>query len=282
MVKSRAGFNPLSKFTQNESIDNTDNANIKMIKLKDIKINPNQPRKTFTTNEMEELKASIKKDGLIQSVAVTPIENSEQYLLVAGERRVRACGDLGIVTIPAMLTKGDPLEIALIENVQRQNLTPFEESEAYNKLIKEKSLTPLQIAEVIGKDRTVVVKIVKIHSIPDEIKKECLSSNINQKETLFAISNMKTEQEMKNLIANIKQNNLTTKQVRNFIKKEKKTETQKQKAQPQIQPQTKSLSNDVSSLILSLNKVTELSNEEKKQLCLLYKKIGEFGGLELA
>src|SRR5512143_1573075 len=96
--------------------------------LAEIHTNPDQPRKTFDEEALQELAASIERHGLIQPITVKKLEDGQGYLLVAGERRLRAHEKLGLSRIVALVTKGDADEIALVENLQRQDLDPLEEA----------------------------------------------------------------------------------------------------------------------------------------------------------
>lgn len=238
-----------------------ENVSIKLINLNDIQLNPHQPRKTFTEKEMEELKASIKKDGLLQSVVVATIENSTKYLLVAGERRVRAARALGLIEIPAMITEGDPAEIGLIENIQRQNLNPIEEAFAYSSLIVRKNYTQKQLAEVLGKKQALVSKMVQLTSLPEEVLKKCSELNINRKEVLFNISKFKNEKDMLDFIEKVESENLSIKNVRELTQ-QKPSNKLKQKITPTIKY--------VNALLNILEKTEGFSDEEKEKIKELY------------
>lgn len=277
-TNSRLANNPLTSLIKRTlpSEDSGEDTNIKIINLRSIKLNPNQPRKTFTTKEMEELKASIKKDGLIQCIAVTPIENSDKFLLVAGERRVRACVDLGMEEIPAMITKGDPAEIALIENIQRQNLSPFEEAEAYAKIIEKNKYNNQELATAIGKDRAAISKMVKLNNLPERVKNECIVSNITQKDMLFRISNLDNEEEMLEIIKTIKNEGLKVKEVRELLTKRRGAKDTPKQGKIKEAP----LNKNVSMIMKVLEYPGGLTNEDKGELRRLYKKIEELMILE--
>ncbi len=138
-----------------------------------IRPNPHQPRTEFTHSDMEELVASIKEHGILQPIAVTSL-NDGNYELIAGERRLRAAKMAGLITVPAVLRESisekHKLELALIENIQRKNLNPVEEAEAYQKLIDEFGLTQEEVARRVGKSRPVVANMLRLLNLPEEIQ----------------------------------------------------------------------------------------------------------------
>ena len=139
--------------------DNT----IDKIPVKLIKPNPNQARKYFNDAALEDLSKSIKENGVLQPVLVSR-DAENNITLVAGERRLRASQSLGRETIPAIFVTGNPLEISLIENIQRENLKPLEEAEAYAQMISEFGYTQQQISKFIGKARSTIAETLSSQS----------------------------------------------------------------------------------------------------------------------
>ncbi|WP_377811367.1 ParB/RepB/Spo0J family partition protein (plasmid) [Azospirillum sp. A29] len=133
--------------------------------------NPDQPRKIFREEELASLAASLDRHGLKQPIGVQQQANGE-YLLVWGERRWRAARALGWPTITAVLTAGDPLEVALVENVQRVDLSPFEQSDALQGLKERHGYTDEALAGIVGKDRSMISKLLRLQSLPGVIRKE--------------------------------------------------------------------------------------------------------------
>jgi ParB family chromosome partitioning protein len=132
-----------------------------------------QPREVFDPDKLRGLVQSIKEKGLIQPVVVRP--RGDGYELIAGERRLRAAKELGIAQVPAIIkdVKDDEaLEIALIENIQRDDLNPIEEAKAYQRLSEEFSLTQEQISEKVGRDRASVSNTMRLLKLPAKIKEE--------------------------------------------------------------------------------------------------------------
>jgi ParB family chromosome partitioning protein len=132
---------------------------------------PLQPRKTFRPEELTELVDSIKERGIIQPLIVRLVNG--KYELIAGERRWRASAEAGLETLPVIVREAsnrDVLELALIENLQRADLSPIEEAEAYARLMKEFTLTQEQVAQQVGKGRAVVANAVRLLSLPEQIR----------------------------------------------------------------------------------------------------------------
>jgi ParB family chromosome partitioning protein len=132
---------------------------------------PLQPRKTFRPEELAEMVDSIKERGIIQPLIVRLVNG--KYELIAGERRWRAAAEAGLETLPVIVREAsnrDVLELALIENLQRADLSPIEEAEAYARLMKEFTLTQEQVAQQVGKGRTVVANAVRLLTLPGQIQ----------------------------------------------------------------------------------------------------------------
>lgn len=135
-----------------------------------IRENPRQPRAHFSPADLEDLIASIKQHGVMQPIVVT--KQGDGYELIAGERRLRASRSLGLKTVPAIVREAneqEKLELALIENIQRQDLNAVEEAIAYKALVDEFSLTQDQVAARVGKSRSAVANILRLLDLPDDV-----------------------------------------------------------------------------------------------------------------
>lgn len=142
------------------------------IDVNDILPHEEQPRKFFKDESLTELSDSIKEKGILQPVIVSKL-GDRKYRLIAGERRLRAAKLAGLVKIPALIkdvSSQAALEIALIENIQREDLKPIETADALNRLYKEFNLSQEDISRKIGKDRSTIANYLRIHKLPDEIK----------------------------------------------------------------------------------------------------------------
>ena len=144
------------------------------IRLGAIKPNPYQPRRDFEPEALEELAASIRQKGVLQPILLRPAQKGEGYELVAGERRFRAAQMAGLKTIPAIVydidSEEEMLELALIENVQREDLNAMDTAEAYYRLSEDVGLTQEDIADRVGKSRTSVANTMRLLGLPDEIQ----------------------------------------------------------------------------------------------------------------
>ena len=143
--------------------------------------NPQQPRKLFDDKALKELAASLKLDGVLQPVIVTSSTTSGRYMVIAGERRLRASKLAGLATIPAIVKEGasdDLLRLALIENIQRADLNIMEEAEAYSALIKDHGLTQEQCADKVGKERSTVANTLRLLLLPREVQDDILDGRL--------------------------------------------------------------------------------------------------------
>jgi ParB family chromosome partitioning protein len=153
---------------------------IRHIGIDTIERSPFQPRTDFDPEQLRELADSIKQRGVIQPLLVRPIqtavpqaENARRYELIAGERRWRAAREAGLTTIPAIVREAsdeEALEIALIENLQREDLNPIEEARAYDQLATQFKLTQEQIAEKVGRSRAAVANSTRLLGLPTEVQ----------------------------------------------------------------------------------------------------------------
>lgn len=180
MKKNRLGRGLNALIPQQEESEQTQN-NINDLNVSLIKPNPYQPRIDFETESLEELKQSIKEKGVIQPITVRKKNNF--FELIAGERRLRAAIEIELEKIPAYIievdTKEEMLEMAIIENVQREKLNPIEQALAFQRLITECKLTQDDVAQKIGKDRTTVTNLLRLLKLPEEIKKTVKSGEIS-------------------------------------------------------------------------------------------------------
>jgi ParB family chromosome partitioning protein len=136
-----------------------------------IEPNPNQPRKAFESSSLDELAASIRTSGIIQPIVIRPSSNG--YQLIAGERRWRAARQAGLERIPAIVREAsdaESLELALVENLLREDLNPMEEAEAYRQLLDQFEWTQEQLGQRIGRDRTSIANALRLLRLPDEIQ----------------------------------------------------------------------------------------------------------------
>ncbi len=149
--------------------------------IKTIKPNEYQPRRVFKDSTLNELVASIKEKGIIQPIIVRKTANN-LYQLIAGERRWRAAKMAGLASLPAIVketTPAEALEIALIENIQREDLNPLETAEAFQRLINDFNLTHDDLSKKVGKDRATITNYLRILKLPPEIKKWIVEGSLS-------------------------------------------------------------------------------------------------------
>lgn len=150
------------------------------LKIKDIEINKNQPRKQFNEESLDELAESIKLHGVIEPLVVTKRDN--YYLLVSGERRWRASMKAGIKEVPVVIkdyTDQEVLEIGLIENIQREDLNPIEEAKAYKQLIDEFGLKQDDIAKRVSKNRSTITNIMRLLKLCNKVQEMVIDGNLS-------------------------------------------------------------------------------------------------------
>lgn len=196
------------------------------IEVSKIKPNPHQPRKDFNEESINELANSIQQFGIIQPLVVTKIEKEVEngteveYQLIAGERRWLAAKKLGLETVPAIIKKIDVeeerLELAIIENIQRQNLNPIETARAFARLQDEFRLTQREIASRLGKSRETIANLLRLLDLPAYIQEAIALGKISESHgrLLLTISDPGLQ---KNLFEEMLKSNLTTRQLKEKI-----------------------------------------------------------------
>ncbi|MCU0823302.1 MAG: ParB/RepB/Spo0J family partition protein [Leptospira sp.] len=148
-------------------------AGVREIRVTEILPNPHQPRKQFSDQSIQELSNTIVEHGVIQPIVVQKNPSGSGFVLVAGERRLRACKLAGFAKIPAIvrdLSEADMMELALIENIQRENLNPMEEALAYQSIIDKRGLKVTDLATRVGKNRATVSNLLRLLGLPKPIQ----------------------------------------------------------------------------------------------------------------
>lgn len=194
---------------------------IQQIAIKLIQPNPYQPRQQFDQERLEELAQSIKDFGLLEPVILRP--RGEGYQIVAGERRVRASELAGLTKIPAILRDYGDLEmmqVALIENLQRENLNPIEEAEGYQRLMKEFGFTQSQVAESVGKKRSSVANTLRLLNLGQEERSlvEEGSLSLGHAKVLLGVSNQRRRAQ---LAKRVVKEDLSVRELEGLVKKPK-------------------------------------------------------------
>lgn len=191
------------------------------IPLSTISPNPYQPRTKFDPQSLDELRKSILENGLIQPVTVRRVEK-DQYQLVSGERRLRACRDVGIKEIPAYIikveTKEAMLALSLIENIQREKLNAIEIANAYKRLMEECNLSQDEIADKVGKDRTTITNTIRLLRLPQRIQQSLIKDEISSGHAR-AIINLPDELIQLEILDKIIKQNLSVRKVEELARK---------------------------------------------------------------
>lgn len=171
------------------------------IAIDQISPNPYQPRKTFNEASIEELAKSVREHGIVQPLVVTRIGEGK-YRLIAGERRFRAAQRAGLESVPAVvketMTDSDVLQVALIENIQREDLNPIEEAYAYHQLHEDFGLTQEEIAKRVGKERSTVANCLRLLRLPDAVKKLLASGQLSMghARAILAVDSAKKQEQL--------------------------------------------------------------------------------------
>ena len=193
------------------------------IPIKDIRPNPYQPRKTFDKQALQELADSIKQYGVFQPVVVRKALSG--YDLIVGERRLRASKLAGKTTIPAIIVDFDDqkmMEISLLENIQREDLTPIEEANAYNQLIKKYHYTQEDLAKQLGKSRTNITNVLRLLNLPKEVQK-MVSENKLLYSQARAILSLEDNSDMVEVASQAVAEGLSVKQIEKLCRKKGKS-----------------------------------------------------------
>jgi ParB family chromosome partitioning protein len=224
----------------------------------DIKPDPDQPRKYMDPQALEELATSVKQLGILQPVLFRQGEQG-YVILVAGERRFAAAKKAGLLSIPGMFVEGSPSEIALVENLQRQDLTVIEEAEALGRLVDNMKYTHEQAAGVIGKSRQTVTDILSLNRLPQEIRNDCRSNPKCPRQILVEIARKKQDRSMISLYGKYKESGLTSGEIH------KERQPHEPKTELEIVKGAAKNLNTLTARISSLE-LTALDGEEKSRL----------------
>ena len=206
MSVRRAGLPLTVKMRHNahyveEIISRTGAAIGRMIPLEEIQPNPSQPRKAI--GDLQELTDSVREKGVLEPLLVRFMPESGKYLIISGERRYLAARAAGLGELPCIekdVDDAESLELALIENLQRKDLTPFEEAEGVQALASHFGLTHEEIAKKVGKSRPSITELLSLRSIPDEIKALCIAKGVLSKSQLLQVARQPNEKKMKDLV----------------------------------------------------------------------------------
>ena len=199
-------------------IDEAKKSDIVEIRLDEIRSNPYQPRKTFDEEKLKELAESIKEHGVVQPVIVK--KSIKGYELVAGERRTKASKIAGKTTIPAIIrdfNDEEMMQIALLENIQRENLNPIEEALAYENIIKSTGMTQEKIAQKFGKSRSYVTNMLGLLNLPEETKKLVEKGEISASHARV-LSKMDDEKKINEIAKKVVNDKINVREIEDLVK----------------------------------------------------------------
>ena len=201
----------------------------RLVPIAQVDPNPNQPRQVM--GDLSELMASIAEKGIIEPLVVR--QQGIRYQIIAGERRYQAAVQVGISEVPVIIREVDEsevIEIALIENIQRKDLTPFEETEALHSLADRFGHTHEQLARRLGKSRTSITESLNLHAMPDEVKSLCRLADINSKSLLLEIVRQRDPKKMVALIEQMTREGGVTRARARQVSAKQKTRLAKRRA----------------------------------------------------
>jgi ParB family chromosome partitioning protein len=257
-----------------------ENNGVLELRINEIEPNADQPRKSFDDEKLLNLSESIKQHGIIQPIIVKKDNNT--YTIIAGERRWRAAKLAGLTRVPVLVkdfTNKQVMEIALIENLQREDLNPIEEADAYQRLMSEFELTQEQISETLGKSRPAIANTLRLLALPSTIKQYVISGDLSSghARTLVTIEDEKIQAAAAKYIID---NKLSVRETENYIKKLSRTDERISKDQNieliQLEEKLKNILGTKVKLVANKNKgkitIEYFSNDELDRLIEFFTK----------
>ena len=193
------------------------NNKLKNIDINKIQANENQPRTVFNEEKIEELAASIKENGLIQPIVVRKVNGI--YQIIAGERRYRACCSLNMKQVPCIIEDYDDKQtqtLAIIENIQREDLSPLEEAKAYQALIKEYAYSQTELADIVGKKQSTIANKLRLLKLSDDVQFSLNQKQITERHARALLS-LPTEELQLKIIKKAIKNSLNVKKTEELI-----------------------------------------------------------------
>ncbi|TGN10968.1 ParB/RepB/Spo0J family partition protein [Leptospira ilyithenensis] len=204
---------------KNVELNSDDISGLREIRISEIVPNPHQPRKHFSETAIQELSQTIQQHGVIQPIVVQKNQTGSGFILIAGERRLRACKLAGFQKIPAIVkdvSDADMMELALIENLQREDLNPIEEAQAYQNLIEKRSLKVTDLATRVGKNRSTIANLIRLLGLPSQVQDLIKEGKLSEGQTrpLLSLPETKKQIEVANKIIT---ENWTAREVENYV-----------------------------------------------------------------
>ena len=249
-----------------DSVSNIDDSQIVELKIVDVEPNKDQPRKEFDKEKLDELADSISKHGVIQPIIVT--KQGSIYKIVAGERRWRASKQAGLKKIPAIIRNYDEIkimEVALIENLQRENLNPVEEALGYKSLMETFSLTQDKISERVGKSRSAIANSLRLLNLPDKVLSMLEKGEIStgHAKVILSVSNKNEQIQIAELIFEKK---MSVRETENYIKNKSKTKKSGTSVSSEVKMAIKEMENAFSKYLGTKVKIKDSNGKGKIEI----------------
>jgi len=275
-----------SRRTPGSGRKTSDGPSIFQIEVSKIKPNPHQPRKDFDESTLKDLAASIREFGIIQPLVVSKVEEDTDfgtdvhYQLIAGERRLRAVQMLGWERVPAIVKQVDShkehLELAVVENLQRENLNPIETARAYAKLQDEFNLTQREIGMRLGKSRETISNTMRLLSLPTEIQDALMKNQINESQARLILT-IENHKEQQVIFHDLLMNHLSVRELRKRVRSGESKERKPNARELTTDPETKILQEELSKALGA--KVTIQKNDTGGKIIIDFFSPEEIGGI---
>ena len=239
-----------------EEVHLNGSSNLCEVRMDDIRPNPNQPRREFDDDSLQELANSIRQIGVIQPITLRDMGDGT-YTIIAGERRWRASQRVGLTTIPAYIRTVDDenmMEMALVENIQREDLTALEVALAYQNLIEQHNLTQEQLSERVGKNRATVTNYLRLLKLPASIQMALRNREIDMGHARALLALADPEAQLK-VFAEMKKDHMSVRKIEDMVKQLSEGASVKTKSGTRIRQKGSNLSADYNQLREGLRKI---------------------------
>ena len=246
----------LDALLQTEEIHLEGSSNLCEVRMDDIRPNPDQPRRDFDDDSLQELANSIRQIGIIQPITLRDMGDGT-YIIIAGERRWRACQRVGLTPIPAYIRTVDDenmMEMALVENIQRQDLTALEVALAYQNLIERHNLTQDKLSERVGKNRATIANYLRLLKLPASIQVAIRNREIDMGHARALLALSDPEAQLK-VFAEMKKDHMSVRKIEDMVKQLSEGASVKTKTGTRIRQKGSNLSADYNVLREGLRKI---------------------------
>lgn len=256
----------ISEKYDSQALDFGDKASVVDLKIIDVEPNKDQPRKVFDKKKLDELTDSIREQGVIQPIIV--IKTGKTYQIVAGERRWRAAKQAGLKVIPAIVRDYDEIkamEIAIIENVQREDLNPVEEALGYKSLIDNFSMTQEKLSERMGKSRSAIANSLRLLNLPEKVLNMLENNEISSghAKVILGLSNSEEQIEVAETVV---EKQMSVRETENYIKNKSKPKKSQPRVSAEVKMVIKDMENDFSKSMGTKVKIKDTNGKGKIEI----------------